>query len=138
MTLFSLTILTPEKDFFADNVGEFIFPTPEGRLGVMAGHAPMIAAVAEGIIEIFTNDECKVAAVGQGFCEIEYDRAEFYLDTAEWAAEIDATRAREALERAKRRIQSNLSRLDSIRSQAAIHRAMARIKAAETAASRGR
>jgi len=129
--LFSLTILTPEKKLFAGEANEIIFSTPEGRLGIMSGHVPVIASVSEGIMEILIGNEWKTAATGQGFGKITYDRAEFYVDTAEWADEIDTVRAKEALERAEHRIRSNLSRLEYLRTQAAISRALARLKAVE-------
>ena len=134
--LFSLTILSPEKDFFEGEVREVVFSTPVGRLGVMAGHAPTVAAVAEGILEILHEGEWKIAAVGQGFGEIAYEKAEFFVDTVEWADEIDAIRAKQALERAEHRIRSNISRIEYLRTQAAMSRALARLKAAETGAGR--
>ena len=132
----SLKILTPEKDFYEGDVSEVVFSTPEGRMGIMSGHAPVIASVAEGIIEILAGGQWLTAATGQGFCEIIYDKAEFFVDTAEWADEIDAIRAREALERAELRIRSNLSRMEFLRTQAAMSRAMARLKTVETTSTR--
>lgn len=132
--LLSLTILSPEKNFYEGDVREVIFSTPMGRLGVMTGHAPMVAAVSEGVLELLIGDEWKIAAVGQGFSEIAYDKAEFFVDTAEWAEEIDAARARQALERAEQRIRSNINRVEYLRTQAAMSRALARLKASGSAA----
>ena len=132
-----MTILSPEKDFFEGEVREVIFSTPEGRIGVMAGHSPVVAAVAEGVLEILDGDEWKVAAVGQGFSEIAYDKAEFFVDSVEWAGEIDAVRAREALTRAEQRIRSNISRIEYMRTQAAMSRALARLKAVDAGARPG-
>ena len=129
---FSLTALTPEKQFFSAEVTEVVFSTPEGRLGIMAGHSPMVVSVSECIMEILADGEWKIAAIGQGFAEIEYDKAEFYVDTAEWADEIDAVRAKDALERADRRIRSHLSLKEYLRTQAAMNRALARLKAVES------
>ena len=130
--LFFLSIRTPEKDFLESDVEQVIFTAPQGRLGVMAGHMPMITSVLEGTAEILIDGEWKVAAVGQGFAEISYDRVEFYLDIAEWADEIDEVRAKEALERAEHRFHSNLSYAEHIRSQAAMSRALNRLKAIES------
>jgi len=131
---FSLTILCPEKEFFKGDVFEIIFSTPEGSIGIMAGHAPLFAAVSEGVLEVFADGDWKAAAVGQGFCEIGYHRCEFYLDTAEWADEIDVARAREALARAENRISSALSRQEYLRTQASMSRALARLKAVKSSA----
>ena len=130
-TLFPLKILCPEKGFFEGEAREVIFTTPEGSIGIMAGHAPMFAAVSEGVLELYIDDGWKTAAVGQGFCELSYHCAEFYLDSAEWAEEIDVVRAREALERAELRMHSTLSRQDYLRTQASMSRALVRLKAAK-------
>jgi len=134
--LLSLKILTPEKNFFSGAVKQIIFSTPEGRIGIMNGHAPMVASVAEGIMEILVENEWKTASTGQGFGEIVYGQAEFYVDTAEWADEIDSVRAKESLERAEQRIHSNISRIDYLRTQAAMSRALARLKAVEESSMR--
>ena len=134
-TSFTLKILTPEKDFYEGVADEVVFSTPEGRIGIMSGHAPMIASVAEGIIEILVGNEWKTAATGQGFAEIAYDKAEFFVDTAEWADEIDAIRAKEALDRAEHRLRNNQNRMEFLRSQAAMSRAIARLKSIEASTS---
>jgi len=129
---FVLSVVSPEKDLFEGETGQVIFSTPQGRLGIMAGHAPMVAAVSAGVMEILAGETWRIAAVGQGFCEITYDRAEFYLDTAEWAEEIDAIRAKLALERAASRLHSTINRQQYLQNQAAMSRALARLKAVES------
>ena len=133
---FPLTILSPEKVFFDSDASQIVFSTPEGSIGIMAGHAPLFAAVSAGVLEIYADGGLKIAAVGQGFCEIDYHRAEFYLDTAEWADEIDIIRAKEALDRAEHRLHNALSRQEYLRTQASMSRALARLKAAKSSAGR--
>ncbi|MDR0818281.1 MAG: ATP synthase F1 subunit epsilon [Oscillospiraceae bacterium] len=132
MNTFLLRIMTPEKSFFDGAANEIVFSTPEGRIGVMAGHMPMVTAVAENTIEIRDGEstEAKIAAIGQGVCEIFDNTIEFYVDSVEWAADIDLARAREALERAELRMRSSADRMEYVRNQAAISRALARMKAA--------
>jgi F-type H+-transporting ATPase subunit epsilon len=130
MAVFRLRLLSPEKNFFDGEATEVVFSTPEGRMGVMAGHAPAIASVAEGIIEILAGGVWKIAAVSQGFAEISFEKADFYLDTAEWAEDIDVLRAAEALKRAEQRFRSTTSQLEQVRTQAAMSRALARLRAA--------
>jgi len=134
--LFSLSIFCPEKEFFKGDANEVVFYTPEGSIGIMAGHSPMFAAVSEGIMEVFFEGAWRTAAVGQGFCEIGYHQAEFYLDTAEWADEIDIARANEAFERAAHRLQNTLSRQEYLRTEASMSRALARLKAAKSGSDR--
>jgi F-type H+-transporting ATPase subunit epsilon len=131
MSDFILTILTPDKCFLSEPAQEVVFNTPEGRMGVMAGHMLMVAAVSEGIVEIKMGDEWKTAAVSQGFAEVDGDSVKFFVDTVEWAGEIDAVRARQALERAEMRLKNNLNRVEYLRTQAAMARALGRLKAVD-------
>ena len=126
---FTLIILTPDKCFFSGSAQEIIFNTPKGRVGVMAGHMPMVAAVVEDTVDILVDGAWKTAAISQGFAEISRNMAEFFVDTVEWADEIDAVRAREALERARARLKSEHSHLEHMHAQAAMARALARLKA---------
>jgi F-type H+-transporting ATPase subunit epsilon len=129
--LFQLDILTADKFFASQQVRQVIFSSPSGRLGVLAGHMPMIAAVFEDSLNIQSEDGTwKIAAAGQGFAEIMPDRVRFYLDTVEWAEEIDVARAKEALERASSRLKGALSHMEYVRTHAAIARAITRLKVA--------
>jgi F-type H+-transporting ATPase subunit epsilon len=128
---FQLDVVTPDKFFISQPVRQVTFASPSGRLGVMAGHMPMIAAVLEDALEIQIDEEWKIAAVSQGFVEIFPDNVKFFLDTVEWADEIDIARAKEALERASSRLRGSLDHMEYIRTHAAIARAMARIKVAK-------
>ena len=130
---FTLSIYVPDKRFLELEATEVLFTKPEGRLGVMAGHMPMVASVVEGIVEILEDGQWKTAAVSQGFAEINGDKVSFFVGTAEWASEIDTARAHEALQRAEQRLNSDLSRVEYTRTRTAIARALARLKAAEIA-----
>lgn len=131
-TQFMLTILTPDKEFWRAPVEQLIFETPGGRLGVMGGHEPMVAAIAEGTMEIQIAGEWKTAATGQGFAEVSPQEAEIFVDTAEWAEDIDTVRANQALKRADMRMKSKLDHMEYLRTQAAMARAAARLKAVQT------
>ena len=130
---FTLSIFVPDKRFLESQAQEVVFTTPEGRLGVMAGHMPMVVSVVEGLVEILEEGGWKTAAVSQGFAEIHGDSVSFFVGTAEWSDDIDAVRAQEALRRAEERLSSELSRVEYVRTKTAIARAMARLKAAERA-----
>ena len=47
-----LEIITPEKKLFEGNVKSAVFPGSDGSFGVLNHHAPMIASLKAGIIEI--------------------------------------------------------------------------------------
>ena len=129
---FALSIFVPDKRFLEMEAQEVVVTTPEGRLGVMAGHMPMVVSVVESTVDILQDGHWKTAAVSHGFAEFHGDRADLFVNTAEWAHEIDTARAREALHRAEQRLKNELSRVQYVRTKTAVARALARLKAADT------
>jgi F-type H+-transporting ATPase subunit epsilon len=125
---FFLEIVTPERTFFIGEIQEVIVKTLAGEIGVLKGHTPLVSAVEIGVARIKKSDGTWVeAVVSQGFMEVTNDYAILLTDSAEWPEEIDANRARRAKERAEERLTSHLSKLEYIRTQAALHRAIARL-----------
>ena len=126
---FYLVIKTPDKTFYSEPVRELVVKTPEGEIGILPGHEAMVVAVAIGPIRILTKDDEWIdAVVSEGFMDINPDMTALLSDTAEWPEEIDVNRARRAEERAKERMQSKLSRIEYIQSQAALQRALSRLE----------
>lgn len=54
-----LEIITPDKKLFDGNVKSAIFPGSEGSFGVLNNHAPMIATLKTGSIEIVEESNNK-------------------------------------------------------------------------------
>jgi F-type H+-transporting ATPase subunit epsilon len=126
---FKLEIMTPERVFYSDNVEMVIVATPQGELGILAGHMPLVAAIAVGSGRIKKeNGEWVEAILTEGFMEVKQDRVVIIADTAEWPHEIDANRAEAARKRAEERLAIKRSEEEYARSQAALARAMARLK----------
>lgn len=74
--------------------------TPEGDIGIMAGHEPVLALLVDGPVRIETTDGQTVGAVVHtGFFSVSQDRVIILASTAELDVEIDVERARRALER---------------------------------------
>ncbi|MBP1737449.1 MAG: synthase epsilon subunit [Oscillospiraceae bacterium] len=126
-TLF-LEIVTPEKKFYSDDVEQIILNTPEGEMGVLSKHMPLVVAVSIGSIRIKKDGKWLDAVLSEGFLEIVNDKAIMFVDTAEWPEEIDENRAKAAAERAQERLQRQLTNIEMVKSQAALQRAMARLK----------
>jgi len=128
---FNINILTPEKVFFTGEVTHVIVATPEGEMGILAEHMHSIGIVLEGVLKVEREGAWHWAAVGQGFFEVLAAGVEFFVDSAEWAEDIDVSRSERALERATKRIQGNLSHTDFLRTHAAIARARVRLNLAK-------
>lgn len=124
-----LEIITPDKTFFSGEVDMLIYPTSDGERGLMYNHTPMVTPVIPGVIRLKNDDEWIKAVVTEGFLEVSPDMTIMIIDTAEWTEEIDIRRAEEALVRAKERLTVKINETERSRTDAAIARARARLKA---------
>jgi F-type H+-transporting ATPase subunit epsilon len=89
----------------------------------------LVARIATGAVRILETDgEWVDAVVTEGFMEVKQNQVVVLVDTAEWPFEIDEKRAEEARRRAEERLQMKLGRIEYLRTQAALRRAMSRLK----------
>ena len=66
-----LEIITPEKKLFEGAVKSAIFPGSEGSFGVLNDHAPMIATLKAGKVELIEDNNNKVEfAIKGGVVEV--------------------------------------------------------------------
>jgi len=126
--LFHLDILIPERIFFSDNVETVNVKTPGGEIGILSGHMPLVAAIDVGPIRIKKDGEWLEAFLSGGYIEILQNSVTIIADTAEWPWEIDINRAKAAEERAREKLRSKLSRMEYLQSQAALQRALSRLR----------
>ncbi len=76
--------------------------TTEGDVGVLANHAPMLAVLTDGTVEVRTaQNESMVAAVDGGFLSVANNHVSILSEHAQMSNEIDLEKARTDLERAR-------------------------------------
>ncbi|MCL2766297.1 MAG: F0F1 ATP synthase subunit epsilon [Peptococcaceae bacterium] len=124
-----LDIVTPEKKIFSDEVSFLIAPGAEGELGVLPMHAALITPLKVGLLR-FDHEETRVVmTVSGGFMEVRDNRITILATAVERLDEIDADRAEQARARAEQRLANKTPELDVIRAEAALMRAINRLKA---------
>jgi F-type H+-transporting ATPase subunit epsilon len=128
---FDIEVVAADRRVFTGAAISVTIPGLAGYFGVLHGHAPLVAALKPGALTIDREGgEPLVLAVSGGFVEVMADRVLVLADSAELVAEIDVERARLAKERAQERIRVGGPAVDLDRAQAALLRAIARLKAA--------
>lgn len=130
---FHLSLLTPEKSFLEAEVTSIIAPGSEGYLGVLANHAPLITALVPGKLTIKSDAGESIYAISGGFLEVSDNKATILADALEPPESIDVGRARRARERAEERLKDLSGRVDTARAEAALARAINRIRIAGSA-----
>ena len=136
MNRLPLRVVTPEKVAWEGEVDSLTVPAWEGSLGILPGHAPLLAQLREGAVRARSGDAERLLAVSGGFVEVFEGRVSLFAETAELAEEIDAERARQAAEGAKRALKSS-SDVSDEKAAAALRRAMARLRVSELSRPRG-
>ena len=124
---FHLQIISPTRVFFEGDVTMVEMKTTEGEIGVLAGHIPLTAILEPGIMKIKQSDSEKEAALHDGFVQIQKENVTILAESCEWPEEIDVNRAREARERAERRLKSGAKEVDSVRAELALKKALVRL-----------
>uniref|UniRef100_A0A832GPX0 ATP synthase epsilon chain n=1 Tax=Caldimicrobium thiodismutans TaxID=1653476 RepID=A0A832GPX0_9BACT len=129
-----LEVITPERVVVSEEVDIVTAPGVAGEFGVLAHHAPMVAAIKIGALRYKVGDREEWLAVSGGFCEVSGTKITFLVEAAERAAEIDVERALRAKERAEKRLQEYQTKreeIDYARARAALQRALTRLLVAE-------
>jgi F-type H+-transporting ATPase subunit epsilon len=128
-----LEIVTPEKKVLSETVDIVVAPGEEGEFGVLPGHIPFLCKLKVGELRFRMNSASRHIAIMGGYAEVLPNHVTILATAAEEAAQIDVVRAKLARERAERRLAESKDKLEFARAQAALQRAMARLKVAERA-----
>jgi F-type H+-transporting ATPase subunit epsilon len=89
MATFHFDLVSPEKLAFAGEVDQVDVPGVEGDFGVLAGHAPVVAAVRPGILTITTDGAHQKIIVLGGLAEVSEKGLTVLADVATSMQELD-------------------------------------------------
>jgi F-type H+-transporting ATPase subunit epsilon len=124
-----LEIVTPEKQLFSGAVDSVTVPSTTGCLGILPGHAPLLAELGIGEISYAIGDRTDFLFCSWGFIEVLPDRVVLLAQTAELASDIDEKRAEEAKSRAEKILSSKDPNMDFQRAEMSLMRAISRLNA---------
>jgi F-type H+-transporting ATPase subunit epsilon len=97
-----VALVSAERAIWQGTAKSIVAKTPDGEIGILPGHSPVLALLLDAPLRIETTDGTKVlVAVHGGFFSVDSDQVNVIAETAELAEEIDVERAKAALERAK-------------------------------------
>lgn len=96
-------LVSVEREIWSGEATQVTARTTEGDIGVLPGHAPLLGQLADGgIITIYqSSGEPVLAAVHGGFLSVTDQGVTVLAEVAELAGDIDTSRAKSALERAR-------------------------------------
>lgn len=99
MASFKCDIVTPEAKLVSTDAQMVVVPGVEGEMGFLAGHAPLVSALADGEIRVTPAEGGDVAhyALQGGYVQVSGDKVIILADRALNVSDIDAAAVRERL-----------------------------------------
>jgi F-type H+-transporting ATPase subunit epsilon len=97
MATFHFDLVSPETLAFSGEVDQVDIPGVEGDFGVLAGHAPVVAAVRPGILTITTGGAHQKMVVLGGLAEVSDNRLTVLADVATSIQEVDRAQFSETI-----------------------------------------
>lgn len=97
MATFHFDLVSPEKLAFSGEVDQVDIPGVEGDFGVLAGHAPVVAAIRPGILTVTTGGKHEKIIVLGGLAEVSERGLTVLADVATSLAELDRAQFAETI-----------------------------------------
>jgi F-type H+-transporting ATPase subunit epsilon len=127
---FLFEVYTPHRVFFTDSVEAIVITLADGEAAVYANHSHFTAPVIPCLLKIKDkNGVWKTAFTSEGILEVTSHKTVLLSDTAEWPAEIDYERAKDAQKRAEETLRTTVLKFETEAAYASLKRANMRIRA---------
>lgn len=130
MKKFLLEIITPERQAFSEEV-EFVgVPTRDGRIGVLAHHAPIFTEIVEGEIKISIGNKEYFLAIGGGFMDVRKNKVSILVSQAVHADELNEAAINKAKEAAREVLAKAKQGAERAAAQAVLRRSLLELRVA--------
>ena len=97
MATFHFDLVSPEKMAFSGEVDQVDVPGVEGDFGVLAGHAPVVAAIRPGILTVISGGSKQKIIVLGGLAEVSDKGLTVLADVATSIDELDRVKFAETI-----------------------------------------
>ncbi len=102
---FEVEVLTPEGEVFSGEVSQVSTRTAVGEIGILANHAPLLAALKPAELRLYTGDpEPQRYAQAHGWLQVFGNHARLLLEEAIAPEDLDAGVLKEQLADAEQRL----------------------------------
>lgn len=131
-------LVTQERKVFEDDAVDSInVPGAEGEMGILPGHAPVLTTMSFGELVIKKGDAEERYAIYGGVVDVRPDKVVILADLAESSFAIDAEKAREARERARKMMEEGVPDEDNREAVLELRRAELQLKLSNKMSNRG-
>jgi F-type H+-transporting ATPase subunit epsilon len=100
----TLELVIPQRKLMEVQTPWVTIPGSEGELGILPEHVPLLTMIGTGLLRWSEGGQERRAAVHYGYAQVAANRVSVLVEMAERRGEIDAERARQAAERARKEL----------------------------------
>jgi F-type H+-transporting ATPase subunit epsilon len=127
MQAFPLKIISAKASIIEGQVTLLNIVTIAGQVGILANHTPLLSIVKTGEMHLIEKGKTIYYAVSGGVLSVRRNEVILLVEAIEKADDIDLNRAKDALKRAKERLEAKSEKVDELRAKTALSRALNRI-----------
>jgi F-type H+-transporting ATPase subunit epsilon len=131
MKLIDIEVITPSRAVYNNKAISITVPGTQGSFQVLYNHAPILSSLEIGKVKIEEEGGKKIDfATSGGTVEVLNNKVLLLVESFENNEEIDVERAKQAKERAEKRLKkdSDEENIDMLRAEIALKRAINRLK----------
>jgi len=122
-----VSVVTPSGPVLEDSFDMIVCKAETGEIGILPGHIPLVSPLQISAVRLKKGNDTKQLAISGGLMEVQPEKVTILAQSAETASNIDTQRAKQAKERAERRLQANQENIDKTRAELALKRAINRL-----------
>ncbi|MBW0432032.1 ATP synthase F1 subunit epsilon [Leptospira yasudae] len=98
----NVSVISPEKILYKGEVDSLVVPGSEGFFGILPNHAPLVAVLGIGVLEIRKGEKVKALSVEGGFIEVKENSVSILTDHGALKDDIDLEAEKKALAEAEK------------------------------------
>jgi F-type H+-transporting ATPase subunit epsilon len=123
-----LEVVTPQSAIVSEEVQIVVAPGSEGEFGALKGHTTFLTSLKVGTLRYKdANGKERFLFINGGFAEVLPNKVTILAESAERRQNIDVERAKNAKNRAEKRLAAKAADTDLARAEVALRRAVHRL-----------
>lgn len=130
MSTMQVEVVSNEATIYSGEASFVVVPTESGELGIYPQHVPILSKVRPGVLRLQVPSQAEevTVAIAGGLLEVQPSKITVLADVAVRSQELDAERAKSALEAAEKQLKAADSDKARATAEAALAAAIAQLK----------
>ena len=130
MSTMQVEVVSNEATIYSGEASFVVVPTESGELGIYPQHVPILSKVRPGVLRLQVPGQAEevTVAIAGGLLEVQPSKITVLADVAVRSQELDAERAKQALEAAEKQLKAADNDKARATAEAALAAAIAQLK----------